>query len=260
MIKSVQKATKILSILSDSYNQPVRLCELAQKAQLNKSTCSHIVSTLENEGFATKISNSKGYILGPAAYCLSRFGKYKNDLISVCRPIMNYLYKNLGYSIILAVIEGDTKYIIDCIDDGSIFETKTRIRPDDIYRTATGRAILVNLPREKIIKIVDRYGLPPKEKWPDVSSVNDLFNYVSHVKKDSVFKTESYYETNNITTYGYGGAIFNISGCIGALGVALSVPENNTNVIPEDESKIIKLLERSILEINRRLKHKTIEF
>lgn len=252
MIKSIQKATKLLSILADNYEQPVPLSELSAKTNINKSTCSHIISTLESEGYATKISHSKGYILGPAAYSLSRFGKYKSQLSEVCKPIMQYLYCHSGYSVVLAIIEGGTKYLIDYIDDGRIFETKEKIKPDDIYRTATGRAILANLNSEKLDEIIQKYGYPTSEEWPEISSCGNLLKYISKIKKGSVFKSRICHK-NNTVNLGYGAAIFNNIGCVGAIGVAVSIPSAEETSFEEEEKKIIKLLERGALEINRLL-------
>lgn len=252
MIKSVQKATMLLSILADQYEQPVSLAELSERSGLNKSTCSHIMSTLENEGFAVKISHTRGYVLGPAAYCLSRFGRYKNSFISVCRPIMQYLHRNSGYSVVLAVIEGDTKYIIDYIDDGTIFETKTKIRKDDIYRTATGRAILMNLSEEQRNAIFKKYGKPSQSEWPEILHLLDVSSYTQQ-KCDDVFKSCIVTNEDNTVNLGYGTALFSGHSCVGAIGIAVNIPCEREKSFGEEENKIIKLIERGAKEINRRL-------
>lgn len=256
MIKSIQKAIRLLSILADNYENPVSLDELSKKAEINKSTCSHIMSTLESEGYAAKISHSRGYVLGPAAYCLSRFGKYKNELVTTCRPIMRYLYRNTGYSIVLAVIEGDSKYIIDCIDDGMIFETKEQIRADDIYRTATGRAILANLSSGKVYDIFKKYGCPSSKEWPGINSFADLVACLSKMKKESVFKTRIVHESIQMVNIGYGIAIFNNLSCVGAIGVAVYIPCEEELEHQKEEMKIQNLLERCAKEINQRISSK----
>ena len=182
MIKSIHKATALLSILADSKGEPVTLADLSVLSGINKSTCAHIISTLEADGYAVKISSSKGYIIGPAAYCLSRFGRYKDGLISVCRPFMKYLYSTTGYSVILAILEGDTKYIIDYIDDGRIFDTKTKIRIDDIYRTATGRVMLSNLTEDRLFSIYKNTVSPTAMNGPN-SAISTIFANTYSPKK-----------------------------------------------------------------------------
>jgi IclR family acetate operon transcriptional repressor len=252
MIKSVQKATRLLSILSESYESPVSLKELSEKADINKSTCSHIISTLESEGYVVKISHSKGYILGPAAYCLSRYGRYNNELISICQPIMQYLYKNLGYTVVLSVIEGDTKYIIDCIDDGTVFRKRAEIRKDEIYRTATGRAILCNLSKENIYQVYKKYGAPKKEDWDGITSFEELYAATKNLRKSNYYKTRVLNPNGKKVHMGYGVPIYSNVGCIGAIGVAVNLSINEEKSFG-DEDKIIKLLERGANEIKRRI-------
>ncbi len=254
MIQSVQRATRILSILADNYNKPVPLATLATRAGIHKSTCAHLIATLEAEGYAIKISPSKGYILGPAAYCLSRFGDYKKELATICHPILQYLHRHTGHTVILAIVESGTKYILDSIDNSDIFDAKTRIRSDDIYRTATGRVILINLPREEASDIFKKYGDPTEKEWPEVRNFEEFTRYAANIKKNTVLKSRSCSHSDTIVNIGYGAAIFTGSRCAGAVGIALKMPsEKEKNFIQEEEVKIIRLLNRGVAEINRRL-------
>ena len=54
MIGSVQKATKILNVISEGKNSPVSLMDISIATSINKSTCSHIISTLAEEGYVKK--------------------------------------------------------------------------------------------------------------------------------------------------------------------------------------------------------------
>lgn len=256
MIKSVQKATKLLTMLSDHYSSPVPLATLSQKLELNKSTCSHILSTLEAEGFVTKISSSKGYILGPAAYCLSRFGKYQSRLISICRPVMDRLFEELGHTVVLAVIEHEKKYILDYIDSGSTFETEEQIRTDDIYRTATGRAILCNLPLEKVYAIYEKFGKPAPNEWPGINSFSDLKSYIlkAQKKQQGLFKTTGFQQKNQIYSVGYAAPFFNNIECVGALGIALHTKNVQSADFLKAEKAVLPLLSRGAASITEQMK------
>ena len=252
MIQSVQRATRILSVLAEHYGEPITLTCLARRAQLNSATCAHIVATLEAEGYVIKLSRTRGYVLGPEAYCLSRFGRYKNDLITQCHPVMEYLHKMTGYTVILAVIDGETKYIIDYIDNGEIFETKAQIRQDDIYRTATGRAILANLSADKVFDVFAKYGKPGTQ-WPEVQSFEKMNRYCATVKKDGVFKNRNENDTGWVYL-GYGAALMKHGHCVGALGVAVKCTrEQEIPFLQEKERLIMALLERAVQQLNRRL-------
>lgn len=153
----------------------------------------------------------------------------------------------------IAVIEGSTKYSVDYIDDGRIFETKERIRADDIYRTATGRAILVNLSKEDVLDIYHKYGTPAAIEWPEIKSFNSLLKYIAAIQKDTIFKTRFHPEFSDTVNIGYGSAVFSNIGCVGAVGIAANIPLAQEADFLKEEDKIKKILYRATKEINYRL-------
>lgn len=252
MIASIQKAIKILTAVADNCALPTPLWKISEQTGINKSTCSRIIETLMHEGFLVKISSSRGYILGPAAYCLSRFGRYGSDLITTCRPVMKYLYNTLGHCVVLAVIEGSTKYVIDYIDDGRIFEQKQIIRKDDIYRTATGRAILKNMSDEEISAVWQKYGKPSESEWAEIGSPEDILRY-KNTHADRIISTRSTIDSKTLSL-GYGVPIMRGAKCVGALGVAvkLSTSEEKT-FVAQEEKNIKNLLSKGAYIISERL-------
>ena len=253
LIQSVQRAMRILAVLGDSYDAPVTLTVIGQKTGLPVSTCAHIVSTLEEEGYALKVSHKKGYVLGPAAYYLSRFGRYKTDLISVCRPVMQYLHRNLGRAVILAVIEGGAKYVIDYVDDGRSFHTNEQIRMDYVYRTATGRAILLNLDKDRMFDLYQRLGAPSDDDWPEVRTFEDLKRLAAKAGKKDVVKACHLNTKTGMLEIGYGTALFDATGCVGAIGIAVGIIPEEENTFLDEEDRFLRLLQYSGREITKKL-------
>lgn len=254
MIKSVHKALQIMSYLADNYETPIALSEISAKMGMNKSTCCHIINTLVNDGYVARVPGQKGYILGPAAYCLSRFGNYKSKLVTISRPILRYLYKKLGYSIILSVIEGDEKYILDYIDDGTVFKSKEKIRKDDIYRTATGRVILSNMPADKIYSVYNKHGNSIENEYLSFSSLDEMISEISKTKKNDVLKSRNVY--GNEIHIGYGAAIFDTVDCVGAIGVAIYTNKEDEEEFMKEENKVKTNLKNAAKEITRRLSYR----
>lgn len=253
MIASIQKAIKILTVVADNRAAPTPLWKISERTGINKSTCSRIIETLLHEGFLVKISASRGYALGPAAYCLSRFGRYGSDLITTCRPVMQYLYNTLGHCVVLAVIEGSTKYVIDYIDDGQIFEQKQKIRKDDIYRTATGRAILKNMSDEEIGTIWQKYGKPSKSEWAEIETLDDLLQYRNRVIVGEIFSTRTP-SAGGIVSIGYAAPIRRGMRCVGAIGIAVkTTAAEEKNLIAKEERNIKTLLTKGAAIISERL-------
>ena len=251
MLTSVQKVTRILTAVASGGSEPMPLFEIAQKTEINKATCSHIINTLMQEGFIVRISATKGYVLGPAAYCLSEFGRYGSDLISACRPVMQYLYKALGHCVVLAVIEGGAKYIIDYIDNGNIFPQKKKIRKDDIYRTATGRAILKNMSDGELHEIWEKYGSPSEMEWGEIVSFDDLLHYRDELDEGVPVITRRVCDDH--IDLAYAVPIKRGLKCLGAIGIAIKICKNDENAFMlENDKKIKKLLIKGSGIINER--------
>ncbi len=255
MIKSVEKCMKIMTIISNGRNRPVSLTKIADISGFPKPTCMHIISTLLNDGFVEKVSHTEGYVLGPSAYYLTRFGTYNQGFVTVCRPVSRWLYKQVNQPVVLSVIQGNKKYIIDRIPSDYYAAANEDIIFDDIYRTATGRVILANMTDIEIEKIWSIYGAPAERDFlPNVNSLEEL---KKQLKK---FRTQDYIitQTNerSCKLYGYAMPIFERYECIGALGVAARCEYNNVEAfINEEQPKIIAALNRATKEINRRLRY-----
>lgn len=255
MIKSVEKCMKIMTIISNGRNKPVSLTKIADISGLPKPTCMHIISTLLNDGFVEKISHSEGYILGPSSYYLTRFGTYNQGFVTVCRPVSRWLYKQVNQPIVLSVIQGNKKYIIDRIPSDYYAAANEDIISDDIYRTATGRCILANMSDSDVERIWSLYG-PPKERdaLPNINTFEELKKQLKKYKTLNYISTET--NERSCKLYGYAIPIFEHYECIGALGVAARCDYSNTeNFKKVEEPKIIAALTRATREINRRLRY-----
>ena len=141
MIKSVKKAMDILTILSNSGETPITLAELAEKTNLNKSTCSHIVDTMCEELYVERVSRKEGYRLGPWSYMLSRYGSYYNSL--------SKLHNQLDAAVFLSVVCNGRKYIILHIDPDNILPMSDgSMIQGDLETTATGRLLMAFMDSE----------------------------------------------------------------------------------------------------------------
>lgn len=252
VIKSVQKALKILKVLSDTPFEYISLKEISEKTQIEKSTCHHLLETLCAEGFAQNSIGSGKYILGPDAYLLTRFGKYNETLISVCHPLLTFLARKTQKTVLLAVLANNQKYIIDKIDlNENIFCHNAQIFTDDLYRTATGRILMSHMTHDEVFKLFQKYGVPKPADWEGIDSFSSLCAALKTVKKQSYIKTISKIN-DNLSHVGLGKAILKDGKCVGAIGIACSVTsEHDTNCFSAED---LKLFLRIAAEINKRLK------
>ena len=256
VIASIQKAMTILTALAENKNKPLSLKSISEKTGIKKSTCSHILSTLSQDGFAVRISHSKGYILGPAAYCLSNYSRYDDDFIALAHPILEWLHRKTEFAVAIAKIQGSHKYIIDYIDPTKkIYLQEANIREDDIYRTSSGRLLLSHMDSQSIAEIINKIGLPKSNHWPEVKSIDDLYYQLSKINKHGVLSVANDDKTSQNLCIGYSAAIYRYSICVAAIGCAVIVPREKLKDFQlKNESKLKEQILIAANEISRRLR------
>ena len=154
MIQSIQKAVAVLMLLSDSPETPVPLHKMAEMLSLNKTTCHHILETLQESLLVEKVSRTDGYRLGPAAYMLTRYGRYQESLIDVCQPIVKWLNRQLDATVLLTVVCDGIKYIILHIDNEERFDYRnSEIIQGHLETTATGLLMLSGMDKESLQRV-----------------------------------------------------------------------------------------------------------
>lgn len=255
MIKSVQKALKILKLLSDNPSANMQLKDIAELTGIEKSTCHHLIETLCSEGYVMKVNQSGMYRLGPSTFLLTRNGKYDESLISVSHPVLKWLAVKTQMTVILAVIENYQKFIIDRIDmQNNIFEHSAHIFNDDIYRTATGRIMIAHMSDEQVREIYKKYGNPKDSDWKNITSYKELCERLKNIRKQKYVRTESHMPDGRYHI-GYGKGIFCGSECVGAIGIAMSCADRSEE---EKYDEKLKYLLSAAKEITHRLNSQKI--
>ena len=250
MIESVRKAMRILSVLSDAAGGAVTLAEISERTDYPKPTCAHILKTLSEEGYALRISHTEGYTLGPGAYYLTRHGRYEEKLVTLCRPVMRYIERKSGAAVVLSVIRNSDKFIIDTHDTSqNIFKRGAQIRIDDIYRTATGRAILAEIPEEDVRAVYKKHGPPPPGHWEEVDGIDSLLSELKSIRKQKFVITRGLRSKTDRSALGMARAIFDKKHCIGAVGLAVW----DEGIDGEELVKLRSVLTKGVAEIQRRL-------
>lgn len=249
MIQSVQKAMQILSVISNGKNEPVTLAQIAQITGFPKPTCAHIVETLCQSGYIEHVSRSEGYRLGLAVYHLTRYGRYGEELIALCRPVLKWMESNSQAAALLTVIRNQQKFIIDYVDTGKhLFPEYQQVRTDDIYRTAGGRVILAHMDRDQLMDIYHKYGAPPQGVWEGVTSFDTLCRELERLR------TQPVVAVRNSSAIGNACALMHGASCLGAVGLGWHVTPD-APATAERHRKIERVLVEGTREIQRRLQY-----
>ena len=156
-IQSVERALDILEILADADGE-LPLNELAAGAQLNASTCHHLLATLVKRGYAGQTSRTRSYFLGPRVTELSDSRLKQFNLSEIAMPELRRLNDTTLESVHLAVLQGASLVTFAKLDS----KLPIRVGSDDgmkadaAHATATGKAILAWLPEPEIARVIAR--------------------------------------------------------------------------------------------------------
>lgn len=280
MIKSVQKAVQILQILSDNQNDPLSLGEIAARAELNKSTCAHLLETLCECGMAERISRQEGYRVGMLAYYVTRHGRYNQELVEICNPLMHWLNKKTGHSVVLAVLRSHKKTIIHWVNGINMLPSNYgNLYYEEQYRFSTSHAILAGMTEMERSEYYRENGFPSQDEWPKLYEPEGEQAAYEEINRRGyeLFRCPEPHEPNAIRI-GMAAAIRKKGKTVAALGIALPnecgmwyrvdericfkhdyvAEEQNENVIPwhltdAEEAFIARHLLAAVKEINRRM-------
>ena len=250
MIQSVSRALDILTIVSDAKGKPVKLNAIAEKAGLNGSTCTHLVQTLCEKGFLSQVSRSAGYVLGAYAYYLTRYRTFQRDLINTCNPALRWIQRRTGHTALLAVLVEGEKFVISHAGDSKdILQERGELYRGNLYNSATGRAMLSSMRHGELAELVAKIGLPSREDWPGIGSLEDLERNLRIVAANRIVCIESCREGAYNAIYGISIRTPRVSNC--AIGLHVHQDQPPTE---EERNRYREALLSGAKEINRRLR------
>ncbi len=161
-VPAAENTLRILSYLAGR-PAPVAASAIARELELPRSTVYHLLTTLAAHGFVLHLREERRWGLGTSAFELAGGYTRQQPLARRGRPLVAALSDRLGESAHLAVMSGgDVLYIV---------EERAPRRPalvTDVgvrlpaHLTASGRAMLAELPREQV-----------RALYPDVSAFPD---------------------------------------------------------------------------------------
>ncbi|AEY93995.1 IclR-family transcriptional regulator [Streptomyces hygroscopicus subsp. jinggangensis 5008] len=99
-MRSLDRAFDVLGVLEDT-RQPLRLSEIARRADLHVATTQRILNVLVERGYAAK--EDTGYVAGPAAVATAHAFLVNNRLNQVALPVLQELAATTGLTASLFV-------------------------------------------------------------------------------------------------------------------------------------------------------------
>ncbi len=247
-MQTVERALDILEILADSDGSFVKLGEIAERAQLSKSTASHILSTLCKRGYVCRISRSSGYRLGSELYYLTRNGAYGHRLADICAPYIRWLYTQTGQTPILTVIAEQKKTIIDYIEgEFELTGKRQSLIRDNAYSSASGRLLLAGMERSQLMDFVAKNGLPQPHEWAQVHTLEEMLRQLEELRRQKYAFVVCRQKQKDRLSVGYACPLYYKTNMVGSIALAVLLEPGQDTVI---DKRILRKLQWCAERIN----------
>lgn len=180
-LSSVGNALRVLDLVASA--QSIRVVEIADRLGVARSTAHRLLTTLMEHGFVVQDSH-KVYHAGPALVRLRAPSQGKR-VTEVLRPHLELIAEETGETCHIAVLEGTgSRYVLGAVgrnDSRRAFRVGLLF---PAYRTASGRALLAELPSPALASLFPR-GLFGEERDPRdaQASLHDLERQMRVIRK-----------------------------------------------------------------------------
>jgi len=156
----VRTTEKTLSIIEELKRQNgARLTDLVDELDMGKSAIHNHLSTLQEYGYV--IQQSDEYRLSLKFLDLGGYTRSKMDIYKISEPEVSKLAERSGELVNLLVEEnGKGVYLSRAKGDRAV-DLDTYVGfSHHLHSSALGKAILANLPRSRVLEIIEHHGLP----------------------------------------------------------------------------------------------------
>lgn len=178
-IRSIETAFEIIQTIIE--RDGASLGELSEEFDKPKTTTHGYLKTLRNMGVVEKRNNQ--YRASTKLLDLGARARNQLPLHQAAKPEVEDLARSTGQMASLMTEEqglGVTLYTY-----GGIPHLDIDVYPglhSNIHTTSGGKAILANLPRSRVMEIIDRHGLDPKTK-ETITDINSLLTELEEIRE-----------------------------------------------------------------------------
>ena len=153
-IQSVDRALFLLETIAEAGGEAT-LTDLSIRTGLNISTCHHLLATLIQRGFVTKVTGRRLYALGARILYLGH-ACLQVDLPRRAEPYMEKINRLTGETVHLAALQGDTVVTLAVREATHAVRVGTSRtgKVDAVHATAIGKAILAWLPEDELKRLI----------------------------------------------------------------------------------------------------------
>lgn len=181
-IKSVSVTLEIMEGLKELNGAGVT--ELAKHLDISKSRVHNYLSSLREESYVVK--DGSRYDLGPRMVGLGIYARNREEIYHIAKPkieelaaetgeLVNLLIEENGRGVYLAQQKGKEAVSVDTYTGHRVY----------LHNTALGKAILAELPRDRVEDILDQHGMPSTSE-NTITNRTSLFEELDEIAASGV--------------------------------------------------------------------------
>ncbi len=209
-IQVIERAARILRVLQEDQSG-MSLGQIAEAANLPRSTVQRIVGALQKEQLVIAGANGGRLRLGPGLSALAEAARY--NIVENCRLLLTELSQATGETADLSVLRGAAMIFLDQVPGTHRLRTVSSVgEAFPLTTTANGRACLAKLPDEKARALV-------QEEWSRRGIEGDISRFMSELAavRDTGLAYDLDEHTDGISAIGF--AFEDLSGDLHAISV-----------------------------------------
>lgn len=247
-VQSIDRAVAILECFNEE-DKELRLSEISERLNLNKSTAHGIITTLKYHGFISQDEESQKYKLGIR---FIEFGDLVTNSLNIRNavlPVINEICDKIEETVHVAMLDGLDIVWIEKKECTKSIKTSTKIGARlPAYTTADGKVILSYLDKDKIANYL------PK-KIPKFTQ-NTITKKSEFVKKLEETKKNGYTIDNEEFIEGIKCVAAPIFDHEGNVKFSLSTTGPAFRMTEEKIEELIIIIKEAANEISRRIGYK----
>ena len=244
-VQSVDKALLILRLLANK-GREMKLTEISEELDINKSTLHGIISTLKHHGFIDQDGKTQKYRLGLYLIELGEIAAKSLDIINITSPIIEQVSHKLHETVHIASLDNYEVVYVNKRESNQSMRIFTSIGSrNPAYCTGVGKAIMAFQEEERINELI-----PEKLEKFTPNTINDRQEFINGLKR---IKENGYAFDNEEFSVGLTCVAAPIFDSTGKAKYAISVSGPTVRMTEEKVQESIKVIKEAAHEISSKI-------
>lgn len=157
--QSLSRALALLERLSGAPDG-LSLTDLSYRLGMPAATVHRLLSTFEEFDFVEQDAEQGLWFVGLKAFTVGNAFVHRRDFVASARPHMHALVELCGETVNLGVIDDGEAVFISQVESREVMRMIVRLGSrSPIHASGVGKALLANLPEQRVARILQRRGL-----------------------------------------------------------------------------------------------------